>query len=273
MPWGIRPLAVILRRVEPSFRRLATISTTWFAAAGSASGFGDGATAAGSVGMDERVLVAVGVGVGVAAMTGITGGAGRSGGVETGIVDDTMVGVGGFSVGSGEGVGEGSGTRGLSGRGENSGTAGDSGARVALGRYGEPTTATIRLPVWRRSRSCTASEVRSRMIFSCGGVVLAGYPKRSRVTCRSSMFITSGLTRLLTPSITMTVRGGFVMGYERKEDDSRGSAQTMVMVVLPSESCPQLMASTVLAVDSPAAATRKTVARTAIATGTSRVRS
>ena len=39
------------------------------------------------------------------------------------------------------------------------------------------------------------------------------------------------------------------MGYERKDDDSRGSAQTMVMVVLPSESCPQLMASTVLAVD------------------------
>ncbi len=62
------------------------------------------------------------------------------------------------------------------------------------------------------------------------------------------------------------------MGYERKDEDSRGSEQTMVMVVLPSESCPQLMASTVLAVDSPAPATRRNAARTAIATESSRVR-
>lgn len=160
-----------------------------------------------------------------------------------------------------------------SGAGDASGSGDGSGTGVAVVLYGEPITATRFFSECRISRTSAASEARSRMIFSSGGDPVAGYPNRRRVTCRSSMTITSGLTRLVMPSITITARGGSPMGYERKDDDSRGSAQTMVMVVLPSESCPQLMASTVLAVDSETAAMRRSTARIAMETGLSSVRS
>lgn len=159
----------------------------------------------------------------------------------------------GRSSATGDGFGEGS--------GDGSGKGDGFGAVATVGSYIEPITATSSFPVWRRSTTRAESEARSRMMSSSGGDTSAWYPSRRRVTYRSSMIISSGLTGLLIPKIAITARGGSGMGYERKDDDSMCSAQTMVMVVLPSGSCPQLMASTVLAVDSGTAATRRSTVK------------